>query len=655
MENKLKKAALEYYDKGFSVIPLQTRNKIPIPNGWQKYCTIRATREEVEKWWNSMPNANIGIACGPANGRFLFVIDQDVLKDKDKKVVLSSDGSIKQRGDISGCPPTVSQTSGSGGKQMFYWAPVGYEVRNYTAIRPLVDVRGVGGQVVVPPSIHPNGNEYTWNTDDLDQATILEFPRELLDKFLEDREKNKLPISTVLAGLPIGEGLRHMGISQVAGFYLKNVRSQSEIDMARIALYAWDRDVNKSPERFEERKKELDNAFDWVLKQKTKSNIIENKSTAQGRGAVMTCFENIKPEPINWLWPEKIALGKLTLIAGDPGLGKSLISVSIAAIISKEYFWPVDNTRAPIGDVVFISAEDDPADTVRPRLDAAGADCKRVHILKAVQCQEIDTDGKPMQRMFSLKNDIPILEKVLTDLPNCKLIVVDPISAYMDGTESHANADVRGLLAPLAELAARYKVAIVAISHLNKNNNGNAMYRTMGSLAFVAAARAAFLVTKDKEKEGRVLILPIKNNIAKVKTGLAYSVTQSENGAPVMVWDPNPVEMTADDAISVGESNDEKGDTDWAADFLEDLLKDGPVSAAEVFKGGKKIGVREKAMRRAQKKLGVKPYKSSFAGGWLWSLPTTEGVHDDEGTIPQKDGNLDSDSHLGSSTLPPSW
>jgi archaellum biogenesis ATPase FlaH len=651
MENKLLKMALAYHDKGFSVLALTPKNKMPIMSEWQKYCAIRSTREEIEAWWTTTPNANIGIACGPANSRFLFVVDQDVLKDENKKPILNEDGSFKQKGDISGCPPTVTQTSGSGGKQLFYWAPKGYEVKNYGGIRHLVDIRGIGGQVVVPPSIHPNGNEYAWDIEDLDPSNIIEFPKELLDKFLGDREKNRLSISTVLAGLPVGEGLRHIGMAQVAGFYLQNAKTQSEIEMARIALYAWDKDMNKSPEKFEERKKELDNTIEGILKLKLIGNTEKMRSAFQGRGAVLACFADIKPEPINWLWPEKIALGKLTLIAGDPGLGKSLISVAIAAAISKEYLWPIDNTRAPLGDVVFISAEDDPADTVRPRLDAAGADCSRIHILKAVQCVETDADGKLTQRMFSLKNDIPILEKVMADLPNCKLIVVDPISAYMDGTESHANADVRGLLAPLAELAARYKVAVIAISHLNKNNNGNAMYRTMGSLAFIAAARAAFLVTKDKDTLGRVLVLPIKNNIAKVKTGLAYTVAEADNGAPVMMWDSKPVEMTADDALSIRESNEEKGDTDWAVDFLEDLLRDGPVSAEVGLKESKKAGINRGPLGRAQKKLGIKPKKLSFSGGWYWSLPTIEGVQGIQDTTPEIDGILDNIGDLGSQNI----
>jgi len=456
----------------------------------------------------------------------------------------------------------------------------------------------------------------------------------------KESESNKLSAKDILReGVRVGEGMRHMAIAQIAGLALKDAKTLEDVELARLALYGWDRFIVNSPEPFESRKKELDNAIDglWQKELSGRTVIGNNKSKA-----IIQCFTDIQPEPIKWLWPERIALGKLTLIAGDPGLGKSLISITIASTISTGSAWPLGDTSAPIGDIVFISAEDDPGDTVRPRLDASKADCNRVYILKAVQSTETDAEGKIIQRMFSLKNDVAILEEVLSSLPNCKLVVIDPISAYMDGTESHANADVRGLLAPLAELASRYKVAVVAISHLNKNNNGNAMYRTMGSLAFVAAARAAFLVTKDKETPGRVLVLPIKNNIAKVKTGMAYSVIEAENGAPLMAWETTPVEMTADDALSIGgQSDDDKGDTDWAIDFLEDVLRKGPISATEIFKESKKLGIKEKALRRAQKKLGINPRKLSFSGGWVWSMPTVEDSQDDQDTVGEIDGTLE--------------
>jgi hypothetical protein len=168
----------------------------------------------------------------------------------------------------------------------------------------------------------------------------------------------------------------------------------------------------------------------------------------------------------------------------------------------------------------------------------------------------------------------------------------------------------------------------------------------MGSLAFVAAARAAFLVARDKDKEGRVLVLPIKNNIAKTKTGLAYSVMEAENGYPVMAWESEPVEMTADDALAEAKTEGEKSDTDWAIEYLKDKLEKGPISAVEVLKGSRVVGIKDKALRRAREKLGVKTSKSGYSGGWFISLPGHEDAQVVEDTPPIAEGNLDINGHL---------
>ncbi len=370
---------------------------------------------------------------------------------------------------------------------------------------------------------------------------------------------------------------------------------------------------------------------------------IEKEKTAKRR-AVTACFADIQPEPISWLWPGRIALGKLTLIAGDPGLGKSLITAAMAATVSKGFLWPVDKTPSPIGDVMLLSAEDDPADTTRPRLDAAGADCRRIHVLKAVQ--EVDAEGTPIQHMFSFKRDIAALEELLSTLPDCRLLIIDPVSAYLDGTESHNNSDVRGLLAPLAELAAQYKVAVVLIQHFNKSGGGNAMYRSMGSIAFVAAARAAYIVTKDQNNPSRTLFMPTKNNLAKDSTGLAYSIVSAENDAPVIAWDLQPVAITADEALALPKPDEERTATDDACDFLQDLLSGGSVKASEVQKEARGAGISEKSLRRAREKLGIKPYRITFTGGWMWGF--AQDAQSSQDAPPQKEGALGEVGHLGS-------
>lgn len=645
--------ALHYQNLGLSVIPIQPRNKAPIPVGWERYSTTQSTKEEIGQWWGKTPDANIGIALGPANGadgRYLFVIDQDVLKDENKIPILNENGSFKQKGDIRGCPATLSQTTGSGGKQFFYWAPKGYVVGNPKP-RPLIDVKGFKGQVLIPPSIHPNGSSYAWDMGDFSRDSIAEFPEDALDTLLGEKTKGHLRVATALGGLPIGAGLRHSGIAKVAGFYLGKARTPEEIEMARTAVYAWDREKNKSPEPWEERKREIDNTFEGVLKLEMAKPVkaVQNwtpTTSSQTSKPIFECFANIKAEPVHWLWQERIALGKPTLFVGDPNIGKSLFTAAIAAIVSKGGLWPVDKTQSPTGDVIMLSAEDDAGDTIKPRLDAAGADSRRVHILQAIQ--DVNLDGTTTQRMFSLKNDLAALEEMLSSLPECKLIIIDPISAYLDETDSHRNAAIRGLLAPLSVLAIKHKVAIIAIDHLNKNSReSNMLYRPGGSLAFVAVARAAYLMTKDKENPNRRLFMPLKNNIAKENTGLAYTVVSTENNIPVIVWEPEPVKDTAEEMLAFSQSQEQRNATDEAVDFLLDKLVNGPMKADDTIEEAKRIGISSKPLRIARGKLGLKSKKSpSFKDSfWEWRLP--EDAPKTEDALPETEGSLREARRLG--------
>lgn len=343
----------------------------------------------------------------------------------------------------------------------------------------------------------------------------------------------------------------------------------------------------------------------------------------------LLCAGNVQPQPINWLWPNRIALGKLTLIAGDPGLGKSLLSIELAKHVTKGIRWPIDDTVCPIGDVILLSAEDDPADTIRPRLDATGANPNKVYFLESIQ--ELDKQsGEIINRGFSLKRDVAAIEQALEQKPQTKLIIIDPITAYLGGTDSHNNADIRSLLSPLSDLASERKVAIVAITHLNKGNGqSSAMYRATGSLAFIAAARAAFIVTKDKDDPDRRLFLPIKNNLGPDRTGFAYQVREASNGAAMIEWEPEPVSILADEALSPL-PDDIRSERDEAAEYLLDTLNNGPVKAKVILREtSQHCGCSTKTIKRAKKELNIESYKRDFDGQWYWRLPEKD--HDEEG------------------------
>jgi putative DNA primase/helicase len=327
---------------------------------------------------------------------------------------------------------------------------------------------------------------------------------------------------------------------------------------------------------------------------------------------VIVRLSEVEPQPVQWLWPGRIALGKLTLLAGDPGLGKSCLSLDLAARVSLGSPWPDDRTStAPRGSVVLLGAEDGLNDTVRPRLDAMGADTKRIFALQGVKPAD---EADP--RAFNLARYLPALEEAIRAAGDCRLVVVDPITAYLGETDSHKNADVRALLHPLCELADRRGVAVVAVTHLNKGNGAAAMYRATGSLAFVATARAAWLVTRAANDASRRLLLPMKNNLGGDTRGMAFTIRGG-----VVEWEPEPVPMDADQALAALAGGDDRDDV---GDWLREGLAGRRVPVTELMADAEANGITPKQLRGAMKRIGAKSRRTGFGKGSSceWYLPT---------------------------------
>jgi hypothetical protein len=350
---------------------------------------------------------------------------------------------------------------------------------------------------------------------------------------------------------------------------------------------------------------------------------------ATGSHLVLRRAADIEPKNIEFLWRGRLARGKHTAVAGEPGDGKSQLSCFVAATISRAGLWPCNEGRAPIGNVIIFNAEDGAEDTIVPRLMAAGADMERVHIVSAV----MQTDGKG-RRTFNLQADLALLERKIVEIGDVALVIIDPISSYLGKTDSHKNSEVRGALEPLNELADRLKVAILSITHFSKSGAGNtskALHRFIGSIAFVGAPRAAFAVIEDADQPGRMLILHAKNNMAPKPQGLAYRLVQTivcrDIVASHVHWEDEPVTISADEALGAAEST--RGDRsarEDAEEFLRELLAGGPVPQKEVKAAAEGAGVAWRTVRRAKDRLGVDTVREteggfgSGSGRWLWSL-----------------------------------
>ncbi|NQT88900.1 AAA family ATPase [bacterium] len=344
-------------------------------------------------------------------------------------------------------------------------------------------------------------------------------------------------------------------------------------------------------------------------------------SAPRKRRAIVTRLDTVEAKPLEWLWPGRFPLGKLSLLVGDPGRGKSLLTLDMAARITTGRPWPDEpGDSIPIGNVVLLSAEDDAADTIRPRLEALGGDVARVAQVNAMEDPEA-----PEGRALSLATDLPPLEDAIEETGGVRLVIIDPLSAYLGGTDSHKNAEVRGILAPLAAIAERTGAAIVGVTHLNKNTGNDMIYRAMGSLGFVAAARSVWAVVPDKETPRRIIFTPLKSNLAGQTDALAYTVIpHPENwDVPVIDWEEDPVPPATVQTLFNGptHASDASDTTQKASEWLTEVLADGPLPVQQVRDMSRDEGIGYNALVRARQKLGVTSRPSSRRGAWELALP----------------------------------
>lgn len=370
------------------------------------------------------------------------------------------------------------------------------------------------------------------------------------------------------------------------------------------------------------------------LTQLNRPNKQQSPSASRQSGGALAVIRmaDVQLEKLEWLWPGYVALGKISLIAGDPGVGKSQLTADLAARVTTGKGFRSSSVTgggwtkqgAP-GSVVLISCEDDPADTIRPRLEAAGADVERVHLVTGQKSQT--ADGRETISPLSLQTALDSLELLLSDLGDVRLVIIDPISAYMGSTDTHKNADVRAVLGPLAGLAIKHRVAVVVVSHLNKGSGENALYRVTGSLGFTGQARAVFLVSKDREDsedDNKRLFLSVKNNLAKDNGGFEFHIKE--------VWLKGGIEtskiewgrvVATSAAEALGASSTGGSKLSEAKDFLMRELSAGPVKQPTLKKEAKDEDLSWPTVRRAKAELRIEARREGFGdhGYWVWELP----------------------------------
>ncbi len=320
-------------------------------------------------------------------------------------------------------------------------------------------------------------------------------------------------------------------------------------------------------------------------------------------------------QEIEWLWPGWLARAKLHLLAGDAGTGKTTLAIAIAALVSSGRSWP-DGSAPPVGNVLIWSGEDDAADTIVPRLMAAGADLERVFVVG-------DVCSSQGARPFDPSQDLAMLEKEAARIGDVALLIVDPIVSTVSG-DGHKNAEVRRSLQPLVDLATNLRCAVLGIAHFSKAGMGiDPLLRVTGSVAFGAVARVVCVAAKRRGEEDRVFCRA-KSNIGPDEGGFAYRITLSEGAfsASFVSWG-EPMEGAARDLIA-DSPGPTAGDGESAKSWLQDLLGAGPIPVSSIESEAAQRGYAWRTLERVKKSMGIRSSRDGPDGGWRWSMPALE-------------------------------
>ena len=321
------------------------------------------------------------------------------------------------------------------------------------------------------------------------------------------------------------------------------------------------------------------------------------------RRPVWRRMAEVPSKETEWSWPERVPLGAVTVLDGDPGLGKSTLLLDEAAKVSR-------GERGERRGVLLLSAEDDPEKTIRPRLDAAKAEQEHVIILDAMETD--DGEEPPV-----LPYDLDALETLIV-AEEVVLLIVDPLMAYLDGRiDSHNDQQVRLCLHRLKLLAAKHNVAIVLLRHLNKDEaTKNPLYRGGASIGIIGAARSGLLVGRAPDNPDQFILAATKNNLGPLAPSLRYEIEPCGDVGRIKWLGEAP--FRAADLTATRATNPKKHDQ--AESFLKWNLKHGPARQASLEKQAKEQGISTATLKRAKKKCGV--LSEQRADGWWWSWPT---------------------------------
>jgi putative DNA primase/helicase len=374
--------------------------------------------------------------------------------------------------------------------------------------------------------------------------------------------------------------------------------------------------------------------------------VIERRTNA-GRKLRVRKASDIDPEAVDWFWPDRISSGSLAIVTGRPSASKSTLTIDIAARVTRGGKWPDGTGSAPRGGVLMFGSEDSPSMVVIPRLIAAGADRELVRVVDGAE------DGrKGWLEAITIDRDLGLIRQQLDDFPECRMIIFDPLSQYID-CEENSNAQTRAALVPLVDLARERNVVILAILHQNKKTDLATTQRIAGASAYGQVARHIIGVGDDPDDDTvgsgrRRAMVVAKNNLGVENSGQLYHLESAANGQPRIVWAAGTVEMDAEciNHKPAGVKREQQDQRSDAVDSLRALLLSGAKLATEANDHMEQLGFKERAIKHAKKTLHVRTSQRVVGRNrahW-WSLlggDADEGTDDDQ-AVEIDDGEIGS-------------
>ena len=311
--------------------------------------------------------------------------------------------------------------------------------------------------------------------------------------------------------------------------------------------------------------------------------------------AICVYYSAVKSKKVDWLWYPYIPYGKLTLLQGDPGEGRSTFIIQIAARLTNGEPMPGDTRIGSTQTVIYQCAEDNIADTIKPRLVAAGADCSRVVFIEDENEQLTLEDRRIEQAIIETR---------------ASLLIIDPLQAFMmqDGDMQSA-VRMRSVLRKLASVAERHNCAVVMVGHMNKGSGGKNLYRSLGSIDIAAISRSVLMIARDATDPSLRYMFPVKTSLAAEGPPVAFRLDEKSGFAWVG-------KCRADSSIANAEAPSSK--MELARSLILDILTDGPTPAKDIIDDLSKLGVHQRTAESAKKALGVKSHR--IGNAWYWSL-----------------------------------